>query len=173
MKKTITPIFIFLMLFFLPELKAQTSLYIRFASETESYFPLTDIRKISFDNDFVKLQLQNGTSYSWAAGTIDYYKYDNITSVKQITGGHNPWELKVIPNPSDGKQTLRFRLAVGGDARLQVFDAAGKQVYEKLYEKLAQGEQELSLDWRHAVPGNYRLLLQASDFAVSQTIIRR
>jgi hypothetical protein len=172
MKKDITAIFLFLTICFLPELKAQNSLYIRFATGTESSFPLTDIRKISFDSNFVTLQLQNGTSFSWAAATIDYYKYDNITSVKQITSGHNPWELKVIPNPSDGKQTLRFRFPAGGDAVLQVFDAAGKQVYQQQHEKLPQGEQELSLDWP-AIPGNYRLLLQTSDFAVSQTIIRR
>jgi hypothetical protein len=172
MKKNISGIFLFLMLCFLSELKAQTSLFIRFTSGTESFFPLPDIRKISFESNFVKLQLQDGTQYSWAASTIDFYKYDNITSVKEITSGYNPWELKVIPNPSDGKQTLRFRLPAGGDARLQVFDAAGKQVYEKQHQKLAQGEQELSLDWP-AIPGNYSLLLQTSDFAVSQTIIRR
>ncbi len=172
MKQNISSIFLILLLNIFSELKAQNSLYIRFASGTESSFPLSDIRKISFESNFIKLQLQNGTSYSWAAGTIDFYKYDNITSVKQITSGDNPWELKVIPNPSDGKQTLRFRLPAGGDAVLQVFDAAGKQMYEQQHQKLPQGEQELSLDWS-AIPGNYRLLLQTSDFAVSQTIIRR
>lgn len=161
-----------LMFFTVWQLAAQpVKFYIRFNDGTLSDFPLSEIKKISFDNDFVKLQLGSGTSYFWAAPTIDYYKYDNITSVNEITS-QNPWELKVIPNPSEGKQTLRFRLPAGGVAQLKVFDAAGKTLYEKQHSRLPAGEQELSLDWP-AIPGNYRLLLQTRDFAVSKAIIRR
>jgi hypothetical protein len=165
--------FCFLLLSSVWQLQAQSvSLYIRFNDGSISSYPLNEVKKISFESDFVKLQLSNGTSYSWAAFTIDHYKYDNITSVKEITAAQNPWDLKVIPNPSEGKQTLRFRLPAGGDATMKVFDAAGKTVYEKQHSRLPQGEQELSLDW-HAIPGNYRLLLQTKDFAVSKAIIRR
>jgi|GEM_PF-1463696 len=147
-------------------------LYIRFNDGTLSAYPLTEVKKISFENDFVKLQLSNGTAYSWAAATIDHYKYDNTTPVNEIREGANAWDLKVIPNPAEGKQLLRFLLPAGGDAVLKVFDAAGKTVYEKQYSKLAAGEQELSLDLQ-AVPGQYRLLLQTKDFSVSKSIIRR
>jgi hypothetical protein len=154
------------------QLSAQpVQLYIRFNDGTFSAFPLVEIKKISFESDFIKLQLSNGTSYSWAAATIDHYKYDNITSVKEISQSANSWDLKVIPNPSEGRQLLRFRLPVGGDAVLKVFDAAGKLVYEKLYSKLPAGEQELGLDGP-VLPGNYRLQLPTHDFVVSKSLIR-
>ena len=156
------------------QLAAQpVQLYIRFSNGTLSAYPLVEVKKISFDNDFVKLQLSNGTSYSWASATIDHYKYDNTTSVKDISREANPWEVKVIPNPSEGKQQLRFRLPAGGDAQIRVFDAAGKSVYERSHTRLPEGEQELMLDWPNALPGHYRLLLQTKDFSVSQAIIRR
>lgn len=148
------------------------SLFIRFSNGSLSSYPLVQVKKISFDNDFVKLQLQDGTLYSWAASTIDHYKYDQVTSVKEISSSYNPWELRVIPNPSEGNQTLRFRLPAGGDLALKVFDAAGKAVLEKQYNQLPAGEQELNLNW-NAIPGNYRLLLQTKDFSVSKAIIRR
>ena len=162
-----------LLLFWAWQLSAQPiSLFIRFNDGSLSSYPLNEVKKISFESDFVKLQLSNGTSYSWAAFTIDHYKYENITSANEITATQNPWDLKIIPNPSEGKQTLLFRLPAGGDATMKVFDAAGKTVYEKQHSKLPPGEQELSLDWP-AIPGNYRLLLQTKDFAVSKAIIRR
>lgn len=149
------------------------SIFIRFSNGSLSAYPLSQVKKISFENDFVRLQLQDGTQYSWAAATIDHYKYDITTSVKDVVSGPNAWEVKVIPNPSDGRQTVKLRLPSGGDVRIQVFDAAGKQVLEKQYPNRSAGEQELGLDWPQAIPGNYRLLLKTSDFAVSQTIIRR
>jgi len=157
------------------QLSAQpVQLYIRFNDGSLSAYPLIEVKKISFENDFLKLQLSSGTAYSWSAATIDHYKYDNttITSASDVKKNSNLWELSVIPNPSEGKQLLRFRLPAGGDALVKVIDAAGKEVYEKRYFKLAAGEQELSLDWS-AVRGQYRLLLQTKDFSVSKAIIRR
>ena len=169
-KRLFTCLFLF-MLFW--QLSAQpVQLFIRFNDGSLSAYPLVEVKKISYENDFLMLQLNNGTFYSWAATTIDHYKYDNTTSVKGISTSPNPWELKAIPNPSEGRQLLHFRLPSGGDAVLKVFDVAGMTVYEKQHNKLPAGEQELVLDWP-AVPGNYRLHLQTKDFSVSKAIIRR
>jgi hypothetical protein len=176
MGKKISILLFLLLSGLLKELIAQPKmLYFRFSGGATSAFRLQEIRKMSFENDFVKLQLLNGTSYSWAASSIDYYSYtpDLLTSSEKAISEPNSWEVKLIPNPTAGKQTLKFFLPSGGDVWLVVFNAAGKQVWERQYDKLPAGEQELSLDWPSALPGNYVLSLKTRDFTTSQTIIRR
>ena len=153
---------------------AQQFIYFRFFDGTQSAYPLQQVRKINFEPSFVKLQLSNGNSYSWATATIDYYKYiDIITENNVLYSDGNPWEVKVNPNPSEGKQLLRFRLPSASDLQVMVLDASGRFVLNRKHESLPKGEQELILDWPGVKPGNYQLIIQTKDFSATQKVIRR
>ena len=151
---------------------AQQFIYIRFANGTQSAYPLQQVQKLKFEVQNLKLQLNDGTSYSWAMTTIDHYKYlDIITDKQNLLGSGNPWEVKVIPNPSPGRQLLRFRLPASGQVRIHVMDFSGQKLLEDQIQGKV-GEQEYQFDLPGARPGTYLLMLETQTFSVSQKIIR-
>ena len=152
---------------------AQQFIFFRFANGTQSAYPLQQVQKLNFEGQNVKLQLNDGTSYSWAMATIDHYKYMDMTTDKlHLLGSGNPWEVKVIPNPSEGRQLLRYRLPTSGQVRIRVMDLSGRKLLEDQIQGKA-GEQEYQLDFPGAKPGSYLLMLETQSFSVSQKIIRR
>jgi len=177
MKKAISSLFFSLLFCMVLPLGgfAQQFLYFRFISGAQSIYPIQQVRKINFESSSVKLQLNDGTAYTWPAATIDHYKYVNDipTDLKKPSASFDPWEVKVIPNPSDGKQLLRFRLPASTDMQIKVFDMAGKLVADRKSDRLSPGDQEVTLDWPGSRPGQYQLMLQTKDFSVTKKIIRR
>ena len=53
-----------------------------------------------------------------------------------------------VPNPLAGESVLNFELALGGDTRLEVFDAAGRRVVSLLHSGLAPGRYSVRWDGR-------------------------
>ncbi len=151
----------------------QQFLFFRFTDGTSGIFPLQQVKKLGFEGSGLKLQLSDGTEYSWQLNAIDHYKYtDLVTSADETGPAADPWQVQVFPNPSDGKQTLRFRLPASGNAEVKVVDLSGRQVFRQQYDKLSAGQQEIRLNWSAAKPGNYRLLLKSKQFSVSKPLIR-
>jgi hypothetical protein len=57
-------------------------------------------------------------------------------------------EASSSPNPFRGTTTIRFTLASGDEARLRIFDLAGRQVRDLTHRAAAAGPQEVSWDGR-------------------------
>lgn len=76
---------------------------------------------MDFANNQARLRLNDGTEYAWPITSVDHYKYtDIITSADEASPAADPWQVQVFPNPSDGKQYLRFRLPAAGNAEVKV-----------------------------------------------------
>lgn len=67
----------------------------------------------------------------------------------------------LFPNPSDGVSRLSFALAAGGDASLDLFDAAGRLVGPLWRGRLGSGRHELPVNARSIPPGLYLFRLSA------------
>jgi hypothetical protein len=53
-----------------------------------------------------------------------------------------------VPNPFSGTTSLRFRLPVEGEVRMELFDVTGKRVASRNLGSLAAGEHIVSLESR-------------------------
>lgn len=154
---------------------AQTNnIYFRFTDGTESSYPLTEVRKISFNGNQVHLGMLNGTQYSWTSSSIDYYRYlETATTATGEISFADPWKLQIFPNPSIGRQCVKFRIPSSGDVRITAFDAHGKEVFLGDYPGLQKGYNETSISWPSELPaGCYRIHLKSKDFSVTGTVIR-
>jgi hypothetical protein len=152
---------------------SQQFIFFRFTDGTSGIYPLQQVKKLGFEGNGFKLQLSDGTEYAWQLSAIDHYKYtDIITSADEASPAADPWQVAVFPNPSDGKQYLRFRLPAAGNAEVKVHDLAGKLIFRQNLDKLSAGQQEISLNWPAVKPGSYRMQLKSKQFSVSKPIIR-
>jgi hypothetical protein len=152
---------------------AQQFLFFRFTDGTQGIYPLQQVKHMDFANNQARLRLNDGTEYAWPITSVDHYKYtDIITSADEASPAADPWQVQVFPNPSDGKQYLRFRLPAAGNAEVKVHDLAGKLIFRQSLDKLSAGQQEISLNWPAVRPGSYRMQLKSKQFSVSKPIIR-
>jgi hypothetical protein len=152
---------------------AQPFLFFRFTDGTQVVYPLQQVKHMDFANNQARLRLSDGTEYAWLITSIDHYKYiDLITEADKPTEAGDPWQVQVFPNPSDGKQYIRFRLPAAGNAEVKVHDLAGKLIFRQSLDKLSAGQQEISLNWPVVKPGSYRMQLKSKQFSVSKPIIR-
>jgi len=151
----------------------QQLIFLRFTDGTSGIYPLQQVKKLGFEGNGLNLQLSDGTEYAWQLSAIDHYKYtDIITSADEASPAADPWQVAVFPNPSDGKQYLRFRLPADGNAEVKVHNLAGKLIFRQSLDKLSAGQQEISLNWPAVKPGSYRMQLKCKQFSVSKPIIR-
>lgn len=156
-----------------PESYGQKFLYFRFTDGTQGLYPLGQVKNLGFANNQTKLTLLDGTSYAWPLATIDHYKYvDSLATSNRATKMGDPWKVAVYPNPSDGKQWLRFWLPTSGNAEITVVDMAGRLVFKQNVEKLSRGQQEIRLNWPLTKPGSYLLQLKCQNFSVTRHIER-
>jgi hypothetical protein len=69
-----------------------------------------------------------------------------VTSVPQPGGVASALRLATpMPNPSRGSMRVRFALAGGGDARLELFDVAGRRIEFRDVAALGRGDHEIVL----------------------------
>lgn len=152
---------------------AEQFIFFRFTDGSSGIYPLQQVKKIGFEGTGLKLQLKDGTEYTWQLSAIDHYKYTDITtSSEEANSAADPWQVQVFPNPSDGRQTLRFWLPASGQAEVQVVDLAGRLVFRQQYDKLPAGQQEIRLNWPAVKPGSYRMQLSTKQFFVNKPILR-
>jgi hypothetical protein len=85
-------------------------------------------------------------------------------------------EVSSAPNPFRGTTAIRFTLAGGAEARLSVFDLAGRQVREIVHRASQSGSQSVAWDGRGAggdplASGVYFFQLSAGDRAVTRRLV--
>ena len=98
------------------------------------------------------------------------------TGVDEIVPGRSPLALEAYPNPFNPTVSIVFTLARGADARLDVFDAAGRLVRRLVAGRMTAGTHRLSWDGRDArneavSTGVYFLRLTADDIAETKKIV--
>ena len=173
MKKALILSLFVLLMCLTAKASAQQFLFFRFTDGTQGIYPLQQVKHMDFANNQARLKLNDGTEYAWPITSVDHYKYiDLITETEKPTEAGDPWQVLIFPNPSDGKQYLRFRLPAAGNAELKVHDLAGKLIFRQNLDKLSAGQQEISLNWPAVKPGSYRMQLKSKQFSVSKPIIR-
>ncbi len=133
-----------------------------------------------------------GTTYADAAGAPYYYKltaadlHGNESAAALLlpagalaVDGAAPLVLALAlpqPNPAHGATRIVYTLAAAGEARLEVFDAAGRRVRELFAGRGDAGEHALRFDLRddsgRALPaGAYRVRLRAGGREVTRALV--
>ena len=83
----------------------------------------------------------------------------------------------VAPNPFGGSTTIQFDLSQAGQARLEVFNVAGRRIRVLESGELARGRYSPVWDGRDEAgqavsSGVYFVRLEAGDFAATQKVVR-
>lgn len=84
---------------------------------------------------------------------------------KFVVGIHDfekpAWQVTAFPNPFDGNLTLQLETAGSDKITVELFDAAGRLIYEPTVSAIFSGSSSIALDFRSIAGGTYFLRISS------------
>ncbi len=147
--------------------------YFSHTDGTNAAYNLTDVRKLTFDLDLLKLHMLDGTIYTRNVSTIGHYQHsESSVNVENLLSDINDWNLHLYPNPTKDELQLRYNLQKGDKITISLFDLQGKLLLVKETEK-SPGENQDTLDLRQIAPGTYICRISGTVHSISKQIIKQ
>ncbi len=137
-----------------------------------SAYNLTDVRKITFDSDFMKLHFWNGSISNWNINTINYYEYSqNSANLSELNHKNKFFDVKVYPNPVNSHVNIYFNLPKEDDISIYFYDLEGKLILEKDLGPIGCGEYNETLQLPNIKSGTYVCLIKGNHNSFKKKII--
>ncbi len=132
--------------------------------------------------------IQGRTPYRYVdAGVVEGKTYDYILEDVALSGQtkrHGPVRVDMTsalkasfalaqnaPNPARSATTITFTLPAAGDARITVYDLAGRKIKEALAGSATAGENRVAVDVSALAPGVYTYRLEAAGAAATRRMV--
>jgi len=142
--------------------------------------PINPIPLTSFNtvNTTGRIDIEYPYIYTADKGFMRIYTYDHITSIIGEDNYHiNEFNISsCYPNPFNASIKINFTILIQTQAKLTIYDIAGRLIWEKLYTSLSIGEY--SVDWdatnsfgKKISSGLYIVQLSTEDHTDSQKIV--
>lgn len=129
-------------------LQAQ-DLYIQFNSGISVNYGLSTVDRITFSTTDMQVHISGSSLQSYGMDSISYYNYQPTTTGVETANAASTKQLKLFPNPTNGKVQLDFSLAEAAEVQILLYSLSGQQLLVK-NESAAAGAQQLSLDLKAA-----------------------
>jgi hypothetical protein len=149
------------------------SVYFTHTDGTNVAYNLSDIQKITFDLDLMKLYLLDGTIFTRNVSTIENFQYsENSVNVENVLNEINDWSFQIFPNPTKDLLSLRYKLPKSEKITISLFDLQGKLILVKEVEK-PLGENQDNIDIHHVSPGIYICRISGEKNSISKQFIKQ
>jgi len=121
--------------------KAQ-DLYIKFNTGAAVNYGLSTVDRITFSTTDMKVHISGSTIQSYGMDSIRYYNYQPTVTGLVSTKKVNAKELKLYPNPSNGKVQLDYNLEEASEIEILIYSLSGQQLFVQK-KQLVQGNNKL------------------------------
>jgi hypothetical protein len=171
-KNSIKPIFTFLTCLIIGTVSFGQSIHFSFTNGAQADYNLVDVQKITFTDDVMNFQLNDGTTYSWNVSTIGQYQYyETIVSIDKVLVEANQTEVNIFPNPSNGTINICYTLKWSEHVKIEWYDITGK-----LLEIVFEGEQQVGkqyINWQAECfqSGSYICRISSPSFTIRKVIL--
>ena len=119
-------------------------LFINLSNGSNYTIDLVELNSITFTQEEMNLNYNDGTVQSWDVGEISFMYYnEDVTSISE-TERSKGIDLSVYPNPARGRIGIRYETKFPGKNVVSILDASGREVDRILSEEQPAGVYELS-----------------------------
>ncbi len=152
------------------------NVHFNFTDGTQQSYTLEDVRKTTFTDDVMNLQLTDGTIYSWNVSTIGHYEFDELVTVGNEPQVATLAPMKVYPNPTTGSLSVEYALEVETPVTIELRDMQGRTVRQMELGKRPAGQHTAQWDGtdsqgRPAAAGTYLCRIITPRVQMSRTFI--
>jgi len=145
-------------------------MYFYFNDASVQVYNLDELSKIDFDADNIRLHLNDQTVISFDTDLLNYYRYfaEGVTSVNNLPV--RP-DFKVYPNPAGNNLNVKFDLLKPSMVQVSVRNLQGVLMMEKTIQ--VKNQDDFELDLSGFASGQYICIIDAGDFLVSKSFIKK
>ena len=145
-------------------------IYFYFNDASVQVYNLDELSRIDFDANNINLHLTDQSLISYNTDLLNYYRYfaEGTTSIQENSS--HP-EFKVYPNPADNKLNLKLEFFKPSKLNIRVQTIQGVLMMEKSIQMTNQ--DDLQLDISGFASGQYICIIDAGDFLVSKSFIKK
>jgi hypothetical protein len=136
------------MLFVSTGLMAQSRLYIHAKDGTTTYFPLNEIRKVTFPSRSITVYQNDGSTLAFPFIELRQARFTEFVSDSKSLELPQDHRLTLFPNPVNSELTINIGAISGATVEIRIVNVQGKTEF-------IRNEQIL--------PGNNQITMQLSD----------
>lgn len=138
---------------------------------TETY-SLADVRRITFVENILNLDLNDGTIYQWDISGITSFQFEgNVTGVDAGIKTLNMLDVKLFPNPNNGGFQLEYTLSNASPIEASIIAADGRLVTSLFSGSQSAGVQRINAELNGIAAGIYTCRIQGEGFTVNKKLI--
>jgi cupin superfamily acireductone dioxygenase involved in methionine salvage len=140
---------------------------------TAATYKLTDIKKITFNQNELITELMDASVMTQDIKTIQRYNYTvgSTLSTKSINNSDS-LNIKIFPNPAFNELNIHYKLNKKESARYTMYDLQGKLIIDQTQENQSVGLQQQTLDLTHIPSGIYLCRIESGNNSVTTKIIK-
>lgn len=163
-------LFALILLAFICKNSTAQQIYFYFNDASVQVYNLNEVSRIDFDSDNINLHLTDESLVSFNTSVLNYYRYfaEGVTSIE--TNAVRP-DFKVYPNPAENKLNLKLELLRTSEVIVRVQNLQGVLMLEKTIQ--AKNQDDLQFDLSGFASGQYICIIDAGDFIVSKSFIKK
>ncbi len=151
-------------------LRAQ-SVFFSYVDGTNAAYSLNDVRRMTFSNNTLNLELKDGTSYQWNINDVSSFRYSEATGIGEVINGLNGLDVKLFPNPNNGSFQLAYKLPKQTNVEVSLYTTDGKLIKTLYKGKQNAGEQQINASLTELPNGIYTCRIEAEGFSVNKKMI--
>ena len=152
------------------EVNAQ-NVYFSYTNGTNGAYSLNDVRRMTFSNNVLNLDLNDGTNYQWNINDIVSFRYNEVTGIGEVIKGLNGLDVKLFPNPNSGSFQLAYKLPKQTNIEVSLYSTDGKLVKTLYKGQQSAGEQRINAALTEIPKGVYTCRIEADGFSVNKKMI--
>jgi hypothetical protein len=150
--------------------KAQ-NVYFSYSDGTSGTYSLNDVRRMTFSNNVLNLDLNDGTNYQWNINDVVSFRYNEVTGIGEVIKGLNGLDVKLFPNPNSGSFQLAYKLPKQTNVDVSLYSTDGKLVKTLYKGQQSAGEQQINVTLSEIPKGVYTCRIEADGFSVNKKMI--
>jgi hypothetical protein len=141
-----------------------------YADGNTNFYSLDDIRKMTFDNNYVTLEFRDGTTFQRNMNDVVSFKYTDVTGIEAIKG-LNVIDFKLYPNPNNGTFNVGYTLDKQTNVKLTMYGIDGKLIKELYSGEQTVGDNNFTYNLHDLSDGIYFIQLKTEAFTVTKKLV--
>lgn len=145
-------------------------IFFYFNDESMQVYNLDEVSRIDFDAENINLHLTDQSLVSYNTDLLNYYRYfaESVTSIESSPARPG---FRIFPNPTENNLHLKVDLLKTSNLNVRVQNIQGVLMLEKTVQ--AKNQDDINLDLTGLAAGQYICIIDAGEYLVSKSFIKK
>jgi|688.fasta_scaffold218063_1 hypothetical protein len=148
------------------------SMQVNFVDQTHTQYNLSDIVRINYQNDSIKLTLVDESTYIWSIISARSFQFFNgNVSMDKILNEINSINIQIFPNPTNDMIYVTLKSNKTEFIEIDIFDMQGRYVMSAFNGPFDEQSNPITVHTNNLRNGQYQFTFKTSKFLKTKSLI--